>query len=65
VEKDGTFVNTDGIHQPIRAAFAPRGQSRPDWRILADLLARVGSPVPYFTAGDVRRELDALTERIA
>jgi NADH-quinone oxidoreductase subunit G len=65
VEKDGTFVNTDGIHQPIRAAFAPRGQSRPDWRILADLLARVGSPVPYFTAADVRRELDALTERIA
>jgi len=64
-EKDGTFVNTDGIRQVIQPAFPPRGGSRPEWRIMADLLARLGAPTPYFSASDVRRELDELLERIA
>lgn len=64
-EKDGTFVNTDGIHQLIQPAFPPRGGSRPEWRIMADLLARLGAPAPYFSASDVRREMDELMERTA
>lgn len=55
-EKDGTFVNIEGREQKIRQAIAPRGASRPDWQILADLMARLGTPVPYFSARDIYRE---------
>jgi NADH-quinone oxidoreductase subunit G len=55
-EKDGTFVNIEGREQRIRQAMPPRGDSRPDWRILSDLMARLGTPVPYFSARDIYRE---------
>jgi predicted molibdopterin-dependent oxidoreductase YjgC len=55
-EKDGTFVNIEGREQKIKQAIAPRGDSRPDWRILADLMARLGKPLPYFSARDIYRE---------
>lgn len=55
-EKDGTFVNIEGRHQKIQAAINPPGKARPDWRILADLIARLGVPVPYFSARDIYRE---------
>ncbi len=34
-EKDGTFVNIEGREQKIRQAMPPRGDARPDWRIIA------------------------------
>ena len=40
-EKDGTFTNTDRRVQRVRQAFAPRGQSRPDWQIICDLAERI------------------------
>ena len=55
-EKDGTFVNIEGREQKIHQAIEPRGESRPDWRILSDLLARLGAPVAYFSARDIYRE---------
>jgi formate dehydrogenase major subunit len=55
-EKDGTFVNIEGREQKIKQAIAPKGDSRPDWRIIADLMARLGRPVPYFSARDIYRE---------
>ena len=55
-EKDGTFINIEGREQKIKQAIAPRGDSRPDWRILADLMARLGKPLPYFSARDIYRE---------
>jgi predicted molibdopterin-dependent oxidoreductase YjgC len=55
-EKDGTFVNIEGREQKIKQALAPRGNSRPDWRILADLMGYLGTPVPYFSARDIYRE---------
>ena len=55
-EKDGTFVNIEGREQKIKQAIASRGESRPDWRIIADLMARLGTPVPYFSARDIYRE---------
>lgn len=56
IEKDGTLVNIEGREQKIRQAIQPRGNSRPDWRILADLFGRLGTPVPYFSARDIYRE---------
>ena len=43
-EKDGTFINVDGRVQRIRAAVRSPGDARPDWQILAGLLARLGGP---------------------
>ncbi len=40
-EKDGTFTNTDRRIQRVRAALPPRGQARPDWKILCDLAHRL------------------------
>jgi len=40
-EKDGTFTNTDRRVQRVRQAITPRGQSRPDWKILCDLAQRI------------------------
>jgi predicted molibdopterin-dependent oxidoreductase YjgC len=46
VEKDGTFVNCHGRVQRIapkgQPALPPLGDSREDWRVLADLAARMG-----------------------
>ena len=55
-EKDGTFVNIEGREQKIKQALTPKGDARPDWRIVADLMARLGMPVPYFSARDIYRE---------
>jgi NADH-quinone oxidoreductase subunit G len=55
-EKDGTFVNIEGREQKIRQAIPPRGNVRPDWRIIADLMGRLGTPVPYFSVRDIYRE---------
>ena len=55
-EKDGTFVNIEGREQKIRQALPSKGDSLPDWRILADLMGRLGKPVPYFSARDIYRE---------
>jgi formate dehydrogenase alpha subunit len=42
-EKDGTFTNTDRRVQRVRTALPPRGQARPDWKILCDLAKRLES----------------------
>ena len=42
-EKEGTFSNTDRRVQRVRAAHPPRGQARPDWRIICDLAQRIES----------------------
>jgi formate dehydrogenase alpha subunit len=51
-EKEGTFTNTDRRVQLVRQAIEPRGQSRPDWKILCDLAkrleARLGRPESAF-----------------
>lgn len=40
-EKEGTFTNTDRRVQRVRQALEPRGQSRPDWKIICDLAGRI------------------------
>jgi formate dehydrogenase alpha subunit len=40
-EKEGTFTNTDRRVQRVRKALEPRGQSRPDWKIICDLAEHI------------------------
>ncbi len=61
IEKDGSFTNIEGRVQKFKKAVEPRGQSKPDWQIVAELLSRLGKPVPYFSPRDVAREIAKAT----
>jgi NADH-quinone oxidoreductase subunit G len=43
-EKSGTFINRAGRIQRMNPAVASPGNARPEWRILAGLLAELGQP---------------------
>jgi len=42
VEKDGTVTNTNRQVQIARAALAPPGEARADWRIVVDMACALG-----------------------
>jgi NADH:ubiquinone oxidoreductase subunit H len=51
-----TVVNIECREQTIKQAIAPRGDSRSDWRILADLMARLGKSLACFSVRDIYHE---------
>jgi len=59
-EKEATYVNTEGRVQRGRAAVAPPGEAREDWRILRAFSAALGTPLPYDTLDAVRARLVAV-----
>ena len=61
IEKDGSFTNIEGRVQKFKKAVEPRGQSKADWQIVAELASRLGKPVPYFSPRDVAREITKAT----
>jgi formate dehydrogenase major subunit/formate dehydrogenase alpha subunit len=72
-EKTGTFTSTERRVQMVRQAISPRGESRPDWAITADLAKRViaknGRQIneapysgwDYADSGEIMAEVAALT----
>ena len=46
-EKEGTFVNEEGIAQPFFKAFDPHGESLPDWQIFARLARAMGESLRF------------------
>ncbi|MDO5111842.1 MAG: formate dehydrogenase subunit alpha [Clostridia bacterium] len=60
-EKDGTFTSTDRRVQRVRAAIAPVGESRVDWEILSDVMARLGYKNSFTTASEVLDEIASVT----
>jgi formate dehydrogenase major subunit/formate dehydrogenase alpha subunit len=72
-EKTGTFTSTERRVQMVRQAITPRGESRPDWAVTADLAKRViaqggrqidAAPYAgwdYADSGEVMAEIAALT----
>lgn len=64
IEKDGHFTNIEGRVQPFKRAFAPKGQSKPDWQITADLISRLGKQVPYVTTRDIAREIERVSATV-
>jgi assimilatory nitrate reductase catalytic subunit len=62
-EKDGTVTNSERMISRQRAALAPPGEARPDWRILADVAGAMGwaDAFPWSGPADVFREWAALT----
>ncbi len=58
-EKNGSFTNFEGRVQPVRQAFPPRGETRPDWQIILALAEAMGSSLPFETVEDIEREIVA------
>ncbi|QQS13047.1 MAG: formate dehydrogenase subunit alpha [Rhodospirillales bacterium] len=58
-EKDGTFMNAERRVQRVRAALPPAGEARHDWRILADVAARLGrgDAFAFTSAEDIWNEI--------
>jgi len=60
-EKDGTFTSTERRIQRVRPALEPPGQARGDWRIIADVAARLGYPLTCDSSASIMAEIAALT----
>jgi len=62
-EKDGTVTNSERRVSRQRAVLPPAGESRPDWRIIADVAAAMGfaDAFPWRTPAQVFREWARLT----
>jgi len=60
-EKDGTFTNTERRIQRVRAALPPPGEARQDWRIIADIAARLGYEMNYDDPAQIMDEIAAVT----
>ncbi|MFO7179691.1 MAG: 2Fe-2S iron-sulfur cluster-binding protein [Pseudomonadota bacterium] len=53
-EADGTFVNAKGLSQESEQAIRPQGESRPAWRLVADLARALGQAPTWKRTDDVR-----------
>ena len=62
-EKDGTVTNSERCISRQRALFAPPGEAKPDWRIIAEVASAMGhgEAFGWRRAADVFREWARLT----
>ncbi|WP_281662333.1 formate dehydrogenase subunit alpha [Halomonas sp. Alg239-R46] len=65
VEKEGTFVNTERRIQRFYEVMPPLGNSRPDWRILTDLAARMGHDWGYTHPSQIMQECASISPMFA
>ncbi len=56
-EKDGTYTNLERRVQRLHEAVKPRGEARPDWRIIRDLGIALGGDFDYESSADVLAEI--------
>lgn len=56
-EKASTWVNTEGRAQVSRAAVAPPGAAREDWKIIKAVSDVLGVPLPYETQVEISQRL--------
>jgi NADH-quinone oxidoreductase subunit G len=60
VEKDGTWVNTEGrVQRGVRAVFPP-GEAKEDWAIIRAVSAALGHALPYDDLAGARARAEAL-----
>jgi len=60
-EKDGTFSNTERKVLRVRKALEPPGEAREDFRIIADIAAKMGYEMNYADASAVMAEISSVT----
>lgn len=59
-EKEGTFTNFEGTVNRVRKAIEPPGESLPDWEVILKLASKMGSPLPFSSAQQIREEIEKL-----
>ena len=57
-EKDGSFLNAEGLRQKIRKAVETTGESLPDWQILRNLGLIMGSNMGAKNFEELTKEVD-------
>jgi NADH-quinone oxidoreductase subunit G len=57
VEKQVTYVNTEGRPQMTQRASFPPGEAREDWAILRALSEAIGSTLPWNTIDELRGQM--------
>lgn len=60
-EKDGTFTNTERRVQRVRRAIKPLGEAKEDWRILSDLMNKLGCENDYEGPSKIMEEISMVT----
>ena len=61
VEKDGTYVNTEGRTQLTRTAVSMPGAARQDWKIIRAVSEYLGQPLPYDDVEALRDRLEQIS----
>jgi NADH-quinone oxidoreductase subunit G len=59
-EKDGTFINAEGITQKLQKVVERTGQSMPDWQILRNLSLSMGADISIRSLENVAAEIGDL-----
>jgi len=61
-EKDGTFVNAEGVTQRINKIIDPVGDALPDWQIIKRLASIMGKDIRINSREDITREIHSLSD---
>ena len=64
-EQDGTYTNCEKRVQRMQQILQAPGESKPGWRIVAEVAMRVKPGTPYFNAGEIMDELAAAVPSFA
>lgn len=56
-EKEGTFINAEGVPQKLQRMVDATGQSMPDWQILRNLSLSMGKEIVFRTIDDVSADI--------
>lgn len=56
-EKDGTFINAEGVPQKLKKIVDAPGQSLPDWQILRNLSLSMGREIAVRNIEDITEEI--------
>ena len=56
-EKDGTFINAEGITQKLQRVVDAPGQALPDWQILRNLSLSMGRDISTRNIGSITEEI--------
>ncbi|MEW6418852.1 MAG: molybdopterin dinucleotide binding domain-containing protein, partial [Nitrospirota bacterium] len=59
-EKEGTFMNAEGLTQQVHKVVDATGQSLPDWQIIRNLAWMMGKDMGVRTLEDISREVTPL-----
>ena len=61
VEKDGSYVNTEGRTQLTRTAVSTPGAARHDWKIIRAVSEYLGVPLPYDDVEALRDRMEEIS----